>query len=64
MGPILALTFGTLVQDTPLLKLGLRNEIASLGIATLIGFLIIRCALGGCSGGGGARAGARARRRQ
>ena len=40
MGPLLALTFGTLVDDSTLVALGLRNGARSLVIATAIGFVI------------------------
>lgn len=39
MGPILALTFGTLVKDTKMIKTGLRSELAALAICLLVGLL-------------------------
>lgn len=40
MGPLLALTFGSLVNDAALLSLGLRNGTLSLVLVTGIGFLL------------------------
>lgn len=36
--PVMAGTFGTVIGDTRLQKMGVQNEIISLSIATLIGF--------------------------
>ena len=40
MGPILAMTFGTIVQDWPLTTLGVKNELISLGLCVLVGFVV------------------------
>lgn len=51
MGPLLALTFGTLVQDSAMISLGLRNGARSLAIATAIGF-VIGLVMAGAGGAG------------
>ncbi|XP_074035151.1 uncharacterized protein isoform X2 [Leptinotarsa decemlineata] len=38
MGPVMAGTFGSVIQHRGLLKIGVRNEIIGMGIATLVGF--------------------------
>ncbi|XP_030760170.1 uncharacterized protein LOC115885405 [Sitophilus oryzae] len=38
MGPVMAGTFGTVIRDKHLQKIGVRNELIGLGIATLVGF--------------------------
>ena len=40
MGPVLALTFGSIIHNWPLMRLGLTNELLSLAICIVIGFLI------------------------
>ncbi|CAM9264318.1 unnamed protein product, partial [Discosporangium mesarthrocarpum] len=39
MGPVLAITFGTVVHDWKLAALGSRTETKSLGICVLVGFI-------------------------
>ncbi|XP_060520655.1 uncharacterized protein LOC132698534 [Cylas formicarius] len=38
MGPVMAGTFGSVVQDKHLQKIGVQNELIGLGIATIVGF--------------------------
>lgn len=38
MGPVMAGTFGTVIRDKHLQKVGVQNELIGLGIATLVGF--------------------------
>jgi len=40
MGPVLALTFGSVINDRELMTLGLRSELLSLLICILIGFVL------------------------
>lgn len=40
MGPVLALTFGTVINDQDLMLLGLRTELISLSICIVIGFVL------------------------
>lgn len=37
-GPVMAGTFGSVIRDKALQKMGVQNEVISLGIATFIGF--------------------------
>ena len=43
MGPILATTFGFVVKDYPLLRLGVRNELLALFICILVGMIVGAC---------------------
>ncbi|XP_044766424.1 uncharacterized protein LOC123322545 [Coccinella septempunctata] len=38
MGPVMAATFGNIIRDTHLKKIGVQNELLGLGVATLVGF--------------------------
>ncbi|XP_050311686.1 uncharacterized protein LOC126747220 [Anthonomus grandis grandis] len=38
MGPVMAGTFGSVIRDKHLQKVGVKNELIGLGIATLVGF--------------------------
>lgn len=46
MGPVLALTFGSVIGDRSLMYLGLKSELISLSICILIGFVIGLVAIG------------------
>ncbi|KAL1517185.1 hypothetical protein ABEB36_000982 [Hypothenemus hampei] len=39
MGPVMAGTFGSVIGDKHLQKIGVRNELIGLGVATLVGFV-------------------------
>jgi len=39
MGPILAVTFGIVIRDRALQKLGIQNELIALGLCIIIGFI-------------------------
>lgn len=38
-GPIIAATFGTVIKDGQLTKLGVVNELIGISIATIVGFV-------------------------
>lgn len=40
MGPVLALTFGSVINNRKLMKLGLKIELLSLLICVVVGFII------------------------
>lgn len=46
MGPVLALTFGTIINDMSLMRLGLKNELLSLLLCMVIGFIIGAISIG------------------
>lgn len=46
MGPILGVTFGTIVQDKRLLQKGVRNEMVGLLVTFIVGIIVALCTLG------------------
>jgi uncharacterized membrane protein len=48
MGPIIAATFGTVIKDSKLQFIGIKNELIGLALVTLVGFVfaLIMCGIG------------------
>lgn len=48
MGPIIAATFGTVIKDSKLQFIGIKNELVGLAVVTLVGFVfsLVMCSIG------------------